>query len=335
MKHTNKLSFEDMVQVLTKKFGNMIVQTKDVADFVASIGQNYSNYYNDMRHTYGVGRGQLQFVQSDLANDEVKQTINNVFIEPEIIETDEQIEERINLRFNALNIMARATAKGINRSMIVSGPAGVGKSFGIERAAEEIAGDFSHVKGYIRPTGLYKTLYANRQKGKLIVFDDIDSIFADDTCLNLLKAACDSSDTRKISWLSNAVMEDEDGEEIPSSFIFEGSVIFITNICFEGMINKGVRMAPHYEALMSRSHYLDLSIKSKKDYIVRIKQVLRQGMLDDTLNDSEKNDIIAFMEENMDKMRELSLRMVKKLADLYMMDKDSWKDLAKITCMKQ
>ena len=334
MKHTNKLSFEDMVQVLVKKFGTMIVQTKDVADFVASIGQNYSNYYNDMRFKYGVGRGQLQFVQSD-AISEVQVDNKNIFIEPEVVETESQIEERINLRFNALNIMARATAKGINRSMIVSGPAGVGKSFGIERAAEEIVGDFSHVKGYIRPTGLYKTLYANRQKGKLIVFDDIDSIFSDETCLNLLKAACDSSDTRKISWLSNAIMEDEDGEEIPSSFIFEGSVIFITNICFEGMINKGVRMAPHYEALMSRSHYLNLSIKSKKDYIVRIKQVLRQGMLDDKLNESEKNEIISFMEENLDKMRELSLRMVKKLSDLYMMDKDSWKDLAKITCMKQ
>ena len=334
MKHTNKLSFEDMVQVLVKKFGTTIVQTKDVADFVASIGQNYSNYYNDMRFKYGVGRGQLQFVQSD-AISEVQVDNKNIFIEPEVVETESQIEERINLRFNALNIMARATAKGINRSMIVSGPAGVGKSFGIERAAEEIVGDFSHVKGYIRPTGLYKTLYANRQKGKLIVFDDIDSIFSDETCLNLLKAACDSSDTRKISWLSNAIMEDEDGEEIPSSFIFEGSVIFITNICFEGMINKGVRMAPHYEALMSRSHYLNLSIKSKKDYIVRIKQVLRQGMLDDKLNESEKNEIISFMEENLDKMRELSLRMVKKLSDLYMMDKDSWKDLAKITCMKQ
>jgi hypothetical protein len=332
MKHTNKLSIKDMTQVLSKKFGETVVKTQTVSEYVASIGQNYSNYYVEMRNTYGVGHGKLQFIQAD--SDEISFDSSNDSDIVYEVETSNDIEKRINLRFNALNIMARATAKGINRAMIVSGPAGLGKSFGVERAAEEIVGDFAHIKGYIRPTGLYKTLYANRHKGNLIVFDDIDSIFQDDTSLNILKAACDSGDVRKISWLSNAVMETEDGETIPSSFVFEGSVIFITNICFEEMINKGSRMSPHYEALMSRSHYLSLGIKSKKDYIVRIKQVLRQGMLDSELSETEKNAIVSFMEDNIDRMRELSLRMVKKLAGLYMMDKEAWKDLAQITCMK-
>jgi hypothetical protein len=332
MKHTNKLSIKDMTQVLSKKFGETVVKTQTVSEYVASIGQIYSNYYVEMRNTYGVGHGKLQFIQAD--SDEISFDSSNDSDIVYEVETSNDIEKRINLRFNALNIMARATAKGINRAMIVSGPAGLGKSFGVERAAEEIVGDFAHIKGYIRPTGLYKTLYANRHKGNLIVFDDIDSIFQDDTSLNILKAACDSGDVRKISWLSNAVMETEDGETIPSSFVFEGSVIFITNICFEEMINKGSRMSPHYEALMSRSHYLSLGIKSKKDYIVRIKQVLRQGMLDSELSETEKNAIVSFMEDNIDRMRELSLRMVKKLAGLYMMDKEAWKDLAQITCMK-
>jgi hypothetical protein len=332
MKHTNKLSIKDMTQVLSKKFGETVVKTQTVSEYVASIGQNYSNYYVEMRNTYGVGHGKLQFIQAD--SDEISFDSSNDSDIVYEVETSNDIEKRINLRFNALNIMARATAKGINRAMIVSGPAGLGKSFGVERAAEEIVGDFAHIKGYIRPTGLYKTLYANRHKGNLIVFDDIDSIFQDDTSLNILKAACDSGDVRKISWLSNAVMETEDGETIPSSFVFEGSVIFITNICFEEMINKGSRMSPHYEALMSRSHYLSLGIRSKKDYIVRIKQVLRQGMLDSELSETEKNAIVSFMEDNIDRMRELSLRMVKKLAGLYMMDKEAWKDLAQITCMK-
>jgi hypothetical protein len=327
---TQRLSIEDMIQVLTRKYGSSTVATRDVANFITSMGQNHNHYYGYLKNNFGAGHGLLQFVRAEETAFDVNQIVEAI-----TEETEEQIAARINKRFSALDIMARATAKGINRAMIVSGPAGLGKSYGVEKAAEEIAGDFAHIKGYIRPTGLYKTLYANRHPGNLIVFDDIDSIFADDTCLNLLKAACDSSDIRRLSWLSNAIMEDEDGEEIPSSFIFEGSVIFITNICFESMINKGVRMAPHYEALISRSHYLDLGIKNRKDYIVRIKQVLDQGMLDDVMNPDEKNQIIGFIEQNIDKMRELSLRMVKKLADLYLMDPVNWKDLAEITCMRK
>lgn len=86
---------------------------------------------------------------------------------------------------------------------------------------------------------------------------------------------------------------------------------------------------------MSRSHYLDLAIKDRRDYIVRIKQVMRNGdMLNDVLSKDEKEDIISFIEDNAAKMRELSLRMVKKLADLMLMDRSGWKKLAKITCMK-
>ena len=129
-------------------------------------------------------------------------------------------------------------------------------------------------------------------------------------------------------------MEDEDGEEIPSSFIFEGSIIFITNLDFQQQIDRGAKMAPHFETMISRSHFLDLGIKNKRDYIVRIKQVLDAGMLNDVLRISDKEEIVSFIEENMNNMRELSLRMVKKLADLMLMDRDGWKDLARITCMK-
>jgi hypothetical protein len=59
--------------------------------------------------------------------------------------------------------------------------AGLGKSFTVEAVKEH--GDkinAVHIKGYVRPTGLYKTLYENRFKNSVIVFDDTDSIFSDD-----------------------------------------------------------------------------------------------------------------------------------------------------------
>ena len=325
------MDLDSIIQALAKHFGEVVVTTQESQDFMRSLGQEPNKYYLDLRTRFRAGHGKLCFanVEADAFT-----SATSAFLPEVVQESDADIRKRLDARFRALDVMARATAKGINRAMIVQGPPGLGKSHGVERAAEEIAGDFEHIKGYIRPTGLFKTLYKNRHKGNLIVFDDIDSLFGEETCLNILKSACDSSDVRKISWLSNAVMEDEDGEEIPSSFIFNGSIIFITNIDFQQQIDKGAKMAPHFEAMMSRSHVLNLGIKNKRDYIVRIKQVLDAGMLDDVLAADDKTEIVAFIEDNMDHMRELSLRMVKKLADLMLMDRAGWKDLAAITCMK-
>lgn len=326
------MDLDTVIQALYNRFGDSIVSTQDSQDYIRSLGQqDAGKYYTDLRARFRAGHGKLCF--ASVASSSFTGSTSAFLPEVEE-ETDVEIRKRLDARFRALDVMARATAKGVNRAMIVSGPAGLGKSFGVEKAAEEIAGDFEHIKGYIRPTGLFKTLYRNRNKGSLIVFDDIDSLFGDETSLNILKSACDSSDVRKISWLSNTVMEDEDGEEIPSSFIFEGSIIFITNLDFQQQIDKGAKMAPHFEAMVSRSHYLSLGIKNKRDYIVRIKQVLDAGMLNDVLCVSDKEEIVSFIEENMNAMRELSLRMVKKLADLMLMDRDGWKDLARITCMK-
>ena len=263
------------------------------------------------------------------------QFIEPVAIQPTVsFESDAQIEQKLAERFDALSIMADATAKGENKSFIVSGPAGLGKSYGVMQAVEQTDSNVVHVKGYIRPTGLYKLLYENRFDNCVIVFDDADSIFADDVCLNILKAASDSSKVRKISWLTETRMLDEEGDRMPRNFEFEGSIIFITNYDFDDMIARGSRLAPHFEALISRSHYLDLAMKSKRDYIVRIKQVVRQGMLADRMQPSAAEEIVQFMEENVNHMRELSLRMVNKLADLRTMNELSWKKLAKVTCMR-
>jgi len=47
------------------------------------------------------------------------------------------------------------------------------------------------MKGKSSPFGLYSTLYMNRNK--LIVFDDMDSVFKDTDTVNMLKAALDST----------------------------------------------------------------------------------------------------------------------------------------------
>lgn len=258
---------------------------------------------------------------------------------PQVIEynseTDEEIFRKLETRFNILELMTEAACANQINSMIVSGPAGLGKSFTIEQVISQHCGMTKFVKGFTRATNLYKTLYEFRHKGSVVVFDDCDSAFMDTDCLNILKAAVDSCDRRVITWGSETTMVTEDGTKMPTSFEFEGSVIFITNYDFDQAIDRNHRLAPHFEALISRSHYIDLEMKSRRDYIIRIKQVVGAGMLSNRgFSASEIQEILTFIDKNSTKLRELSLRMVSKIADLYRMN-DNWENIATVTLLKK
>ena len=263
---------------------------------------------------------------------------NNVvqFVPPVSAETDEQIAARLNDRFEILDVLAQSCIVGDSRSLIVSGPPGLGKSYTIENALREWDVDGNRhivIKGYVRPTGLFKMLYKYSEVGQIVVLDDADNIFFDEISLNLLKAVCDTTEQRTVSWLSEARLnDDETGEPIPRSFDFNGSVIFLTNYDFDSMIAKGHKLTPHLQALVSRSQYVDLAMKSVRDYLVRIEQVVGQGMLAD-LSGREREDVMNFIHENAYKLRELSLRMAIKLAAIRKTNMN-WEKIARVTCCK-
>jgi hypothetical protein len=122
-------------------------------------------------------------------------------------------------------------------------------------------------------------------------------------------------------------------EGIPDSFEFKGSACFITNIKFENVKSK--RLQDHLEALMSRAHYVDLTLDTMRDKLLRIKQIARKGDLFEGYNFSrdEEQEIINFMQDRPERFREMSLRMALKLADLKKIS-GNWKKLAETTCMK-
>jgi hypothetical protein len=199
-------------------------------------------------------------------------------------ETDEAAMSRIRERFEILHEMTKATVSGDIRAMIVSGPPGVGKSFGVEQEIDKatmfdrLAGKRLRaevVKGSATPIGLYQTLYKYSDSNCVVVFDDCDSILLDDVSLNLLKGALDSGKKRKISWLSESSTLRREG--IPDSFEFKGSVIFITNLKFDNM--KSQKLRDHLDALQSRCHYLDLTLNTMRDKLLRIKQIAADGVL--------------------------------------------------------
>lgn len=264
--------------------------------------------------------------------------VQSIVQAPVVHETDAEIAEKLNDRFSILEMMTKAAVNGEARAVIVSGPAGLGKSYTVEQELanwDPNANNHTIIKGFVRATGLYKTLYNFREAGQVIVFDDSDSIFFDDVALNLLKAVCDTTEKRRVSWLTEGVMIDEDsGERVPRSFEFNGTILFITNYDFDAMIDKGHKLAPHLQALMSRAHYIDLAMKTKRDYVVRIKQVLEQGLLKKSgLTLAQEQDVVDFIEKNTDKLRELSLRMALKLGSIRKIG-DTWMKVAKVTCCK-
>ena len=258
-------------------------------------------------------------------------------------ESDEQIVDRLRERFQILTDMTKAVKAGDVRAMIVSGPPGVGKSFGVEEVLTKddlfnVLGErkprYEIVKGAMSALGLYAKLYEYSDAKNVLVFDDCDSILMEDLSLNILKGALDSSKKRVIAWNTDSRLLRSEG--IPDRFEFKGAAIFITNIKFEHVKSK--RLRDHLDALESRCHYIDLQMDTEREKILRIKQIVNDGMLDVyDFNEPEiaKDEIIAFVDANATKLRELSLRMVLKLADLRQSFPTNWKAMATTTCMRR
>ena len=256
-------------------------------------------------------------------------------------ETDEETIERLRERFEMLEDMTKAAKKGTVRAMIVSGPPGVGKSFGVEKVLGkhdliatlgEKAPRYEVVKGAMSAIGLYCKLYNFADKDNVLVFDDCDSVLLDDLSLNILKAALDSKKTRRIHWNTDSFKLRNEG--VPDSFEFKGSAIFITNIKFDNVKSKKLR--DHLEALESRRHYIDLTIDTEREKMLRIKQITSDGMLADyALPEGTVDDIVDFVDINKKRLRELSLRTVLKVADLAKAFPDRWEAMAENTVMRR
>jgi hypothetical protein len=133
--------------------------------------------------------------------------------------------------------------------------------------------------------------------------------------------------------MSEAMLFDDDtNEKLPKTFEFEGTIIFITNLDFDRLIDKGHKYAPHLSAMVSRAHYVDLTMKTKQDYLVRIGQVIDQGLLDSKgLNDIQKIEVWNWIVDHADTLRELSLRVALKLADIVRGEKPNWSKVAETT----
>ena len=186
----------------------------------------------------------------------------------------------------------------------------------IDLNANQPTGDYIIIKGHSSARSLYKLLY--KHKDKLIIFDDCDSILLDSTSINLLKSALDSYDARWIDWHSSAWGDDD----IPSSFMFTGRVIFISNM-------KMHKIDP---AVKTRCLKIDLSM-TRDEKIERMEHCLDEIM--PNVDIKLKTEALAFIKSKKDKIideNNLNFRslqnVIKQRASHTVKD---WKSLAEFT----
>jgi DNA-binding HxlR family transcriptional regulator len=295
-------------------------------------------------HEHDVVRVRVDSIEDiEITGDSVEATATQSTVPATVavpVETDDEVMARIEQRFGILDEMTRAAINGDIRAMIVVGPPGVGKSYGVEYQLEkaglfDIVGQrkvkYEVIKGAMTPIGLYCTLYKHSDPKNVLVFDDCDTILLDDLSLNILKAALDSGKKRRIHWNADSAMLRREG--VPDMFDFKGSVIFITNLKFENLRSK--KLQDHLEALQSRCHFLDLTLNTMRDRFLRIRQIFRKGDLfvDYDITPEQGEEILGFMDTNKERLREMSLRMALKIADLVKVS-SNWRAMAESTCMR-
>jgi hypothetical protein len=217
----------------------------------------------------------------------------------------------INQRFSILRDLATMVAMETVPSLIVTGEGGLGKTHTVKQTLKECGlddSDFVFFKGYSTARGLYNTLYDNN--GKLIVFDDCDSVLDDKVALNILKSALDSYEEREISWMAKMTKNDP----YPNQFDFTGRIIFISNKKKESID----------EALLTRSLAVDLSM-TPDDKIERMRSILPTILPDYYIG--VKEEALAFLDSKKDQVS-LNMRMLIMVTKMVVSYPDRWQSIA-------
>lgn len=234
-------------------------------------------------------------------------------------------------RFDIMELLTAGVIGNNVRSLVVSGGPGVGKTYRIESILENSNAQFEVVRGAMSAINLYMLGYKYRKPGNVIVLDDADSIFTDEDALNILKGLCDSSAVRKVSYMKEAWQLAE--EDIPKSYDFQGAMIFISNLDFQAYVDQGKnKYVAHFEALMSRSLYLDLRLHSRAELGIWVNYVAEDAKIFDRENVPVKyrKAILSFMTKHREEFRELSIRTLLKVCQLVKTNPDRWESMARI-----
>jgi hypothetical protein len=249
----------------------------------------------------------------DLADTQVVVSTPLVQAAPAVIENDKVNDEicSVRERFEFTDMLCDSLVEGNVNSLLLTGSPGMGKTHsvitGMKRHDLGSADTVTH-KGFVTPRGLYELLY--HSNGKIIIFDDCDSAFDHEISANVLKAALDTYNVRKVSWCSSKT-----SSKVPDEFEFTGRMIAISN--------KNISQIP--EAFTSRSVYVDLTMTAEEK-IERIHQI--GDKLCPDLNTSQVAECIDLLDRHKTRIKALNLRTMQMVGKLRMAQPQQWAKLA-------
>lgn len=274
-------------------------------------------------------------------------------------ETLAEAARRIALKYDAMERLAVRIVNGQLPSLIISGPPGMSKSHTLEWALrnsrrirfevgmldgledfgatllDDTTEFYDKISGGCSAPGLYHALW-NMRNGGLVLLDDCDSIFDDPDARNLVKLATDSSEERRLSWRKRSSWLMDHG--ISKDFVFNGHMVFLTNIDFEQVIKRNPKDVEHFKALIDRAHYLCLTLRTQRDFMIRIRAVSEgeNGMLRRVYGFTPEQTATAldFIEHHKMRFYNLSLRLVCHVAQTMLADPEYWQADCEATKMK-
>lgn len=225
--------------------------------------------------------------------------------------------------FDELRSLVIMVINQINPSLLVTGRGGIGKTHTVMSTLNEFGlvknEEYVVIKGAATPLSMYKALYQNN--GKIVIFDDCDSIFKDPDGVNILKGALDSYDEREISWLSKSTYDPEtqspsESKPVPNRFVFDGGIIFISNLPME-KVDQAVR---------TRSYVIDISLSEEEIFDIMEKNL--PNILP-TVDLSTKKEVLSFLRSEYSSSNEtISIRTLIKAIKIRLSGAPNWKRLA-------
>lgn len=238
---------------------------------------------------------------------------------------DDDDDDDINHKFAAFGRFAAGVIKGRMKSLIAYGSGGVGKTYTVtqelQKAGKKIFDPEMHDPGdsdydYVKLTGkmtaaaVYQAMYEHN--GKILLFDDCDSVLQDENAINLFKGALDTSGDGSIDWGSAKKLKDSTGTEIPGKFAFNGRAMFISNLDINGKAGAAI------QPIVSRGYGINLSMDAEKT-MDRIKHIAtgKDGQYNNLkfpgiphYSHEDMKAVFDYMDKHRDKAADLNVRTV-------------------------
>lgn len=265
---------------------------------------------------------------------------------PNIIPYEKLPEISVKDKWDSYETFGHMMCSGMGKSMIAYGSGGVGKTYTLmgegqvfdqygmkpfnedehikendkEKNLNKDAYDYVKVTGKVSAVEMYKKLFEHN--GKIVVFDDCDSVLEDDNAVNVLKGALDTSGDGTVEWATKGdILSDytnvegttksDKGHKIPKRFKFNGQVLFISN--------KDHTDMP--QALLSRGLTVDLTMNADET-VERMKSIYPKMKFKDpkgneiNVSKEDKDEVFSFLDKHKNDLdpADLNMRTFQKVA---------------------